>query len=59
VGRLPADHVKTEGFGESKPLATNETPQGRALNRRIEILIVNRDDDAAAVGAVSSGPPSQ
>lgn len=57
VGDLPADHVKTEGFGESRPVATNETPQGRALNRRIEILIVNHDDAMAGVPSVGSGPP--
>ncbi len=27
--------------GESKPVANNETKEGRTLNRRIEVLIVN------------------
>jgi OOP family OmpA-OmpF porin len=31
--------VKAEGYGDSKPLATNKTKEGRAENRRIDILV--------------------
>lgn len=41
IGELGSDRVTTRGFGETKPVATNETEEGRAKNRRIEILIVN------------------
>ena len=29
----------TVGYGETRPIANNETPQGRTRNRRIDILI--------------------
>ena len=35
--RLPSDAIETEGRGASQPLASNDTQQGRALNRRVEV----------------------
>ena len=32
--------VSVEGAGESNPVASNQTPEGRAQNRRTEILII-------------------
>jgi outer membrane protein OmpA-like peptidoglycan-associated protein len=35
---IPA-RIVTRGMGESQPIATNDTPEGRALNRRVEIIL--------------------
>src|SRR5215469_11653745 len=34
---LPASAIESEGRGASRPVASNDTVQGRALNRRIEV----------------------
>ena len=39
VGGIAADRVAVSGYGESRPVASNETAAGRAANRRVEILI--------------------
>jgi outer membrane protein OmpA-like peptidoglycan-associated protein len=37
---VDASRVTTHGAGEEKPIAPNNTPDGRARNRRVEILIM-------------------
>jgi len=36
---IPAANVSAKGFGDTRPVASNDTPEGRAKNRRIEITI--------------------
>ena len=39
TGKVPAGRMQAVSFGESQPVASNETARGRATNRRIEIEI--------------------
>jgi chemotaxis protein MotB len=36
---IPPASISAKGFGDTRPVASNDTPQGRAQNRRIEITI--------------------
>ena len=39
-GTLPRQRVKAVGYGSKRPLASNATAKGRAINRRIDLIIV-------------------
>lgn len=42
-GGVPATGVTAKGYGESKPTASNASPQGRQQNRRVEIRLRKAD----------------
>lgn len=44
--QLPVDRIKSMGYGSDKPIASNETKDGRAQNRRIDIVIMLTGQDA-------------
>jgi len=36
---IPAAYITTDWKGEKEPIASNDTPEGRAQNRRVEIIL--------------------
>jgi outer membrane protein OmpA-like peptidoglycan-associated protein len=51
---ISADAIKALGFGKTEPIASNDTPEGRQQNRRVE-LVLSGDaiGNAASAGAAS------
>jgi len=47
--RIPAHRINATGYGDTRPIANNASEQGRARNRRIDIIISPQQ-----VGAASS-----
>jgi outer membrane protein OmpA-like peptidoglycan-associated protein len=47
-GKVDQKRLTAEGFGETKPIADNETEDGRIANRRVEFTILEQDEKPAA-----------
>jgi len=41
-GGIAPNRMTTKGFGESNPVASNATDDGRAQNRRVELRIIGQ-----------------
>ncbi|WP_321946969.1 OmpA family protein [Paraburkholderia sp. J10-1] len=52
---IPATQFAIQGYGDTRPVADNNTPEGRARNRRVEITLV--PDDIAAHPATAAAAP--
>lgn len=54
---LPRDRLSIAGFADTAPVATNATPEGRARNRRVDIVVLTVEGAAGEpVPYGASGP---
>ncbi|HBH62622.1 MAG TPA: cell envelope biogenesis protein OmpA, partial [Nitrospiraceae bacterium] len=42
---ISRDRISITGYGETRPIASNETDEGRIKNRRVEIKLVPEDKE--------------
>jgi outer membrane protein OmpA-like peptidoglycan-associated protein len=48
---VDADRLVSEGYGQSKPIASNDDEDGRSKNRRVAFVILERGSKAAGAAA--------
>jgi chemotaxis protein MotB len=52
---IPANRISAAGYAEFHPVASNDTPVGRAQNRRVDLVVLPRIN----LNLTGSGPPPQ
>jgi chemotaxis protein MotB len=51
---IPSTRMRLGGYGDTRPIADNATPEGRAANRRVEIVLSVAPDDVPLADVLGS-----
>lgn len=56
---VPSSSIDAKGFGPSDPIASNDSPQGRAQNRRVNLVVSGESIGAQSVPPSTPSPGAQ
>jgi chemotaxis protein MotB len=56
ANNFPPDKISLAGFGDTRPVAENTTAEGRARNRRVELVVTVDEDNPEAYSWESVDP---
>ena len=52
---IPPEKLSAVGYGEYRPIASNDTPEGRAQNRRVEIVVIRSKYNSVEASDATAG----
>jgi chemotaxis protein MotB len=58
-GTISPDRLSAAGYGEYRPLASNDTEAGRARNRRVDLVILRSKYDTTEPGNTAATEPAK
>lgn len=58
-GTISPDRLSAAGYGEYRPLASNDTEAGRARNRRVDLVILRSKYDTTEPGSTATTEPAK